>query len=379
MAWLATRGECAALRCERGVLRNIQANRSVLFRLPKSISLSHKQLGDTRWDDNFSLRTRIFFACRWLAGIETLCDTLTLVRGKRVCWPKSPAADPRSVQVVTLSFLIRLTFQLLSELIDMLNKFVRTLFTVSLAVIFCWPAIAQDGSAGDSHRSFAGAFFVSQGQDGSLEILGSLIIWFLLILSLVSIGLIGYMTLTNQRKAIIPDGVVDAVRELFKAGDFKEAIKLTDQEESYFSHVLRAGLVEAGNGYSAMIRGLELASDEETTQRLRKIEYLNVLGQVSPMIGLFGTVYGMILAFQAIVISGGEADPIALAGGIGTALTTTFWGLVVAIPALAGYAIVRNRIDALTTEATHTAEQLINQFRPKAARTVANPQPKPKS
>jgi biopolymer transport protein ExbB len=83
------------------------------------------------------------------------------------------------------------------------------------------------------------------------------------------------------------------------------------------------------------------------------------------MIGLFGTVYGMILAFQSIVVAGGNADPVLLAGGISTALTTTFWGLVVAIPALAGYGIIRNKIDELTTEATLTAQELVNQFRPK--------------
>jgi biopolymer transport protein ExbB len=72
------------------------------------------------------------------------------------------------------------------------------------------------------------------------------------------------------------------------------------------------------------------------------------------MIGLFGTVYGMIVAFQTVAASGGQADPALLAGGIGTALVTTFWGLVIAIPALVTFATVRNRIDeeiALALEA----------------------------
>ena len=92
-----------------------------------------------------------------------------------------------------------------------------------------------------------------------------------------------------------------------------------------------------------------------------------MLGQVSPMIGLFGTVYGMILAFQAIVATGGTADPGLLAGGISTALTTTFWGLAVAIPTLAAYGIIRNQVDELTTEATLTARELLNHFRPKSS------------
>ena len=127
---------------------------------------------------------------------------------------------------------------------------------------------------------------------------------------------------------------------------------------------MSGGLRQAPHGYEAMLRGLEQVAAEETTIRFRRIELLNVLGQVSPMIGLFGTVYGMILAFSAIVASGGAADPVMLAGGIGTALTTTFWGLVVAIPALAGYALIRNRIDELTIEATLQAEELVAPFRP---------------
>jgi len=231
-------------------------------------------------------------------------------------------------------------------------------------------------AAGSGAGSFADAFFSSRktvpgSDEKELEVLGSLIIWFLLLLSAASIGLIGYMAATNQRKSIIPPGVVDEIRTMLAAGRYREVVDLTRREQSFFCQVLGAALGDAGHGFSAMIRSLEQTSDELTTDRLRRIEYLNVLGQVSPMIGLFGTVYGMILAFQAIVVAGGNADPVLLAGGIGTALTTTFWGLVVAIPALAGYAIVRNQIDALTAEATSTAEELVNQFRPSSGAKAA--------
>jgi len=173
------------------------------------------------------------------------------------------------------------------------------------------------------------------------------------------------MALTNQRKGIVPPGVVKEVKRMMQQGQYREALNMTGKDESYFCQVLHSALREANHGFGAVIRALEQSSDELTTIRLRRIEYLNVLGQVSPMIGLFGTVYGMILAFQAIVVTGGNADPVMLAGGIATALITTFWGLVVAIPALAGYAIIRNKIDELTTEATLTAEAILNQFRPK--------------
>lgn len=262
---------------------------------------------------------------------------------------------------------------------------------VMTLALFTAPARGMDDTAGEgiSTGGVVGAFFVSKRTDPvsgevSIELLGTLIIWFLLALSVASIGLIGHMALTNQRKTIAPDGVVDQVGKLIKGGNFREVLELTNADVSYFSNVVHAGLSEASHGFASIIRSMEQAADEQTTSLLRRIEYLNVLGQVSPMIGLFGTVYGMILAFQAIVLTGGDADPILLAGGISTALTTTFWGLVVAIPALAGYAIIRNRIDQYTTEATSRAEELLNHFRPRPARSAARagesrPSPKPTS
>ena len=239
---------------------------------------------------------------------------------------------------------------------------------------------ARDASGASS---FADMFFIARKtnpvtNEKSVEILGSFIIWFLLLLSMLSIGLIGHMAMTNQRKSIVPESVVAEAKRLLSAGKYREAMEMANRDESYFSQVLHAALGEANHGFNAVIRSLEQTSDELTTIRLRRIEYLNVLGQVSPMIGLFGTVYGMILAFQAIVAAGGNADPVLLAGGISTALTTTFWGLVVAIPALAGYAIIRNKIDELTTEGTLAAEELLNQFRPKPTkRAVAESTPLP--
>lgn len=220
-----------------------------------------------------------------------------------------------------------------------------------------------------SDESFASAFFISRitAADGSksLDIFGSALLWLLLGLSVSSVGLIGMTALTNQRKAYVPAGVVDKIRKLMAAGKYREAMELTNVDASFFSKVLNAALREAGHGFSAVIRSLEQTSDELTTIRFRRVEYLNILAQVSPMIGLFGTVWGMIQAFRAIVMAGGNADPVMLAGGIGTALTTTFWGLLIAIPALAGYAIIRNRIDEFTTEATRIAEEMLNEFRPK--------------
>ncbi|MCH2134018.1 MAG: MotA/TolQ/ExbB proton channel family protein [Phycisphaerales bacterium] len=224
--------------------------------------------------------------------------------------------------------------------------------------------ISSPGRAAPVEQSFADAFFIARRADGNLELLGSIVIWLLLALSIFGIGLIVSMAISNRRRTILPRDSVKRIGEELKKGRYEQAIAAAEADGSYFGRVLSGGLRQATHGYDAIIRGLEQSAAEETTIRFRRIELLNVLGQVSPMIGLFGTVYGMILAFGAIVASGGAADPVMLAGGIGTALTTTFWGLVVAIPALAGYALLRNRIDELTVEAALEAEELVSRFRP---------------
>ncbi|HIN09559.1 MAG TPA: MotA/TolQ/ExbB proton channel family protein [Phycisphaerales bacterium] len=217
-------------------------------------------------------------------------------------------------------------------------------------------------------NSFAEAFFVSRRSDGSIELLGSGVTWLLLVMSVCGIGLIIHLSLANRRSSVLPDELVKDIRRNIKKKKFQTAIDLASKDNSYLGRILVAAFLEAKFGFPSMMRALEQTAEELATSRMRRIELLNVIGQVSPMIGLFGTVYGMILAFGAIVAAGGSADPVALAGGIGTALTTTFWGLVVAIPALAGYAIIRNKIDELTIEATIAAEEILNNFRPRPPR-----------
>lgn len=219
--------------------------------------------------------------------------------------------------------------------------------------------------------SFGGVFFMSYHTDVTgerrIEIVGTAITWLLLTLSMVNLALIGRLTLANQRKSILPDGIVKEARRLIAGGDYRQVLELTRRDESFFSRLLHASLSEATHGPVAMQRTMENEADLMITARMRPIEILYMFGQVSPMMGLLGTVYGIIHAFLAFVSSGGHASPTVLAGGIGTALVATFWGLIVAIPALSAYALLRNKVDVLTLEATNTVEDIINHFRPRAA------------
>lgn len=195
-------------------------------------------------------------------------------------------------------------------------------------------------------------FFVSSSTlpDGSTQIewLGSLIIWLLIAMSMISIGLITAALISHRRKIIMPAATADS---FLRAGSMNDARSVVAADGSDFARMAKAAIDTLPLGRSGAVDAAEQTAEECAARRFRSIESLNVLAQISPMIGLFGTVYGMIVAFQTVSASGGQADPALLAGGIGTALVTTFWGLIVAIPALLAYAMVRNWIDALMAEA----------------------------
>lgn len=280
-----------------------------------------------------------------------------------------------------IATLRRLTRIILKRRLLMRGMALISLLMCIVLLLVSSPAVAQDnGAVGEAagtsaghveDASFGSVFFMASHTDASgerrIEIIGTAIIWLLLTMSMINIALIWGLALGNQRKSILPAGVVEEARRLVVAGEYRQAIELARRDKSFFSELLNTTLSEAGRGLGAMQRTLENTADLLVTSRMRPIEILYMFGQVSPMIGLLGTVYGIIHAFLAFVSAGGHASPTLLAGGIGTALVATFWGLVVAIPALAGYAVLRNRVDEMTLEATTTVEEIINQFRPRGA------------
>ena len=188
--------------------------------------------------------------------------------------------------------------------------------------------------------------------------------WLLWALSIVTVALIVQYLITVRRGNILPDVLREQIQGMFDNRQYREVIDLTETEPSFLSYVIHAALAEAAHGYPAMERAMEEAAEERTTRLLRSIEWLNLLGNVGPMLGLMGTVWGMILAFFKMVEKAGAVNAADLAGEIGVALVTTLLGLGVAIPALTIFSIMRNKIDALTSEAMMTSQELISAFRP---------------
>lgn len=200
---------------------------------------------------------------------------------------------------------------------------------------------------------------------------GLLIILLLLALSLTAVYLICEHFLTIRRRELMPDGLDIRVRELLSAGKLQAAEKKCRDEPSFLSFVILHGMSEVEDGWPAIEKALEDASAEQAARLFRKIEFLSVIGNLAPMIGLLGTVTGMIIAFQQVAGSQGAAGAGELAEGIYQALVTTVGGLIVAIPSLAAFAFFRNRVDQLVAEASYLAHHACKPL--KRMRVVAQP------
>ncbi|MBW3543821.1 MAG: MotA/TolQ/ExbB proton channel family protein [Planctomycetes bacterium] len=184
----------------------------------------------------------------------------------------------------------------------------------------------------------------------------------ILALSVAMLALIVEHLISIRRGALMPPGLAEHCHQLIAQRQFKEAEQLCQQRPSFLGHVLAAGLREVELGYEAVEKSMEDAATEQSARLFRKIEYLSVIGTIAPMLGLLGTVWGMILAFMEFEA---KANPqvAELAPGIYKALVTTLVGLCVAVPALASFAVFRNRIDELVAESSLLAEHVFVDYK----------------
>lgn len=211
---------------------------------------------------------------------------------------------------------------------------------------------------------------------GELFEAGGTIGYIITSLSFVMVALIVEHLISLRQNALIPPGLADSIHHHLALRHFEEARQQCQFHPSFLAYVLAAGLRETDLGYQSVEKALEDAAVEQSARLYRKIEYLSVIGTIAPMLGLLGTVWGMILAFMEFEQ---KANPQVseLAPGIYKALVTTLQGLCVAIPALAAFAHFRNRIDQLVADGSLTAEAVFADYKrvaisePRTERTKA--------
>jgi biopolymer transport protein ExbB len=188
---------------------------------------------------------------------------------------------------------------------------------------------------------------------------GGPITWFVLIpLSVVSIGLILHYLITIRRGTQTPAALAKSIVTFARQGLIRNIEEITTEDESMLGQASYAAATHIGAGSEAATAAIDEAVEEQAGRLMRRIEYLNVIGNIGPMIGLLGTVVGMIQAFSRIY-EAGAPDPNKLVGDIAFALVNTFWGLFIAIPGLTAFAFFRNRIDAYAAECVKLCDRIV--------------------
>ncbi len=212
-------------------------------------------------------------------------------------------------------------------------------------------ALAQSGSA---RTSLLQIFWMGIEIPSYLIFAGSFVVIALVVEHFVSV----------RPATIGPKDQIARAREQIERRQFRECLETLRGSRTFFAQAMTAGLQHARHGFDAMHSALLEKSSELSSRMFRRVEYLNVIGNLGPLLGLLGTVWGMIEAFGSLGAGGGQAGAGDLASGISKALVNTALGLALAIIGIGFYGLSRNRVDALTVAATVNALDLLEYFRP---------------
>ncbi|MBM4037050.1 MAG: MotA/TolQ/ExbB proton channel family protein [Planctomycetes bacterium] len=193
---------------------------------------------------------------------------------------------------------------------------------------------------------------------------GGVIGWIIMALSPVALALIIEHSVTLRRDKMCPPELVQELNDFFNEEQYEEALELCNVERNFLTNTVRAGLARLDAGFEAMQQGMTSAAEEEFTNYQLRISWLSLIGNVAPMMGLLGTVQGMIGAFGKIAEMT-VVKPSVLAGNINVALVTTFQGLTVAIPVMCAYQYIANRIVSNVLASGNTVSELMDRFRGK--------------
>lgn len=223
-----------------------------------------------------------------------------------------------------------------------------------LGLVFAQGAMAQDET--DTEEGGVNVFTLVIKGGGFIGVL-------IMFLSVITTALVIEHFVSIRRDKLMPPDLLGELEVLFEDQEYQEAMELCEAEPSFLTNVIGAALPKISLGYEAMAEAVYGVGEEESVKLQQKIAWLSLIGNTAPMMGLLGTVWGMIRAFQTIAMSSGPPEPKALAGNIQVALVTTLLGLIVAIPSMAFYFVFRNKVVRMSMEVTAIADELLDRFR----------------
>ena len=210
---------------------------------------------------------------------------------------------------------------------------------------------------------------------------GGVVGYLIIGLSVIALALIIMHLVQIRRGALLPPHQVESLEDMLARNDVSGALEycMHPQNDSYLTRILVAGLTrfqKSAFGAFEVKSAIEEAGEDQTGRLYRSTDVLGVIGAIAPLLGLLGTVLGMIGAFESLSRGANQAaQHETLAANISLALITTLMGLALAIPCIALFTFFRNRIDALGSEAGMEIERLVLHLESESAGTPAPRRP----
>ena len=180
----------------------------------------------------------------------------------------------------------------------------------------------------------------------------------LLLASILALAIIGERYWALRRKVVVPPHLVGQILRWHREGTLNRENIERLQRSSPLGRMLAAGLINRNHPREVMKESLEESGRHEVHELERYLSTLGTIAAGAPLVGLLGTVIGMIKVFDAITL-GGVGDPTVLSTGISEALITTATGLAVAIPSLIFYRMLRRKVDELVVEMEQAAIRVV--------------------
>ena len=214
------------------------------------------------------------------------------------------------------------------------------------------PLLAQGDEAGEESQSLLKLIFTA----------GGIIGWVIIALSVVGLALIIEHFISVSRDKLAPPESIETIESHLDNNDVQGAYEYCEQNPNYLTNVMAAALPKYSHGFESMEQAAVDVGEEEAVKLHAKISWLSLIGNIAPLLGLLGTVSGMLNAFGVIEKSQ-NPNPAELAKGIKEALVTTMLGLVVAVPVTVGFFFFRNRVVKIVLEIAAITEDLLDRFR----------------
>lgn len=192
---------------------------------------------------------------------------------------------------------------------------------------------------------------------------GGAIGYVIISLSVVGVALIVEHFINVSRDKLAPPDVIETIVSHLDNNDVQGAYEYCEQNPNYLTNVMAAALPKVAHGFESMEQAALDVGEEEAVKLHAKVSWLSLIGNISPLLGLLGTVSGMLQAFGVIERTV-NPNPSDLAKGIKEALVTTMLGLVVAVPVMVGFFFFRNRVVKIVLEISAITEDLLDRFRP---------------